>query len=190
MIEQEIIEGCIQNDPVSQRMLYNILSPNMFTICYRYAACREDAEDMLQEGFIRMFTQINTYNRSGSFEGWVRRIIVNACINHLVKHKKFNDYDDLTSADGLYAREESVYSIMQSRQVLECLRYLPIGYRTVLNLFAIEGYSHNEIAEMLNIAPPTSRSQFIRAKAILEKILVEKKIIESPSKVSSLVAAI
>jgi RNA polymerase sigma factor (sigma-70 family) len=180
MTEQAILSGCLKNDPVAQRELYNRYSPKMLSVCYRFAQSREDAEDMLQEGFIKVFTQIHTFQNKGAFEGWIRRIIVHTCINFLKKYKKFNESIDLVYANYLQVKEETVPSIMQAKQVVECIRLLPVGYKTVLNLYAIEGYNHKEIAEMLDIEESTSRSQYTRAKTMLEGILIKKKILEKP----------
>lgn len=180
MTEQAIITGCLHNDASAQRELYNRYSPKMLSVCYRFGQSREDAEDMLQEGFIKIFTQIHTFQNKGAFEGWIRRIIVHTCINFLKKHKKFNESVDLAYATYIQVKEETVPSIMQARQIIECIRLLPVGYRTVLNLYALEGYSHKEIGEMLGIEESTSRSQYTRSKAMLETILIRKKIIEKP----------
>ncbi|WP_026768962.1 RNA polymerase sigma factor [Asinibacterium sp. OR53] len=180
MTEQAIIAGCLHNDSAAQRELYNRFSPKMLSVCYRFAQSREDAEDMLQEGFIKVFTQIHTFQNKGAFEGWIRRIVVHTCINFLKKNKKFNERVDLDYATMVEVREETIPSIMQARQIIECIRLLPIGYRTVLNLYAMEGYSHKEIGMMLDIEESTSRSQYTRAKSMLETILVKKKIIEVP----------
>ena len=180
MTEEAILKGCLQNDPAAQRELYNRYSPKMLSVCYRFAHNREDAEDMLQEGFIKIFSQMHTFGNRGAFEGWIRRIIVHTCINILKKNKKFNESVDIIHATGAVVREESVPSIVQAKQIVECIRMLPIGYRTVLNLYAIEGYSHREIGIMLDIEESTSRSQYTRAKAMLEEILVRKKIIQKP----------
>lgn len=180
MTEEAILKGCLQNDPTAQRELYNRYSPKMLSVCYRFAHNREDAEDMLQEGFIKIFSQMHTFGNRGAFEGWIRRIIVHTCINILKKNKKFNESVDIIHATGAMVREESVPSIVQAKQIVECIRMLPIGYRTVLNLYALEGYSHREIGTMLDIEESTSRSQYTRAKAMLEEILVRKKIIQKP----------
>lgn len=180
MTEEYIIAGCLHNEPAAQRELYNRFSPKMLSVCYRFAQSREDAEDMLQEGFIKVFTQIHTFQNKGAFEGWIRRIIVHTCINFLKKYKKFNDSVDIDQAVTAHVKEETIPSIMQAKQVTECIRHLPIGYRTVLNLYAIEGYSHREIATMLDIEESTSRSQYTRAKAMLENILIKKNIVEKP----------
>jgi RNA polymerase sigma factor (sigma-70 family) len=190
MTEQAILAGCLNNDPVAQRELYNRYSPKMLSVCYRFAPHREDAEDMLQEGFIRVFTQIQSFRNSGSFEGWIRRIIVHTCINFLKKHKKFNESLDLAYVVNIQVKEETVPSLMLARQVVECIRLLPVGYRTVLNLYAIEGYSHKEIAYMLDIEESTSRSQYTRAKTMLESILVKKRILEKPGEAFTWTAAL
>ncbi|RYF37734.1 MAG: sigma-70 family RNA polymerase sigma factor [Chitinophagaceae bacterium] len=184
MTEEAILSGCLQNDAGAQRELYSRYSPKMLSVCYRFAHNREDAEDMLQEGFIKVFSQVHTFQNKGAFEGWVRRIMVHTCINHLKKNKKFNESVDLIHANGMQVREESVPSIVQAKQIVECIRLLPLGYRTVLNLYAIEGYSHKEIAGMLDVEESTSRSQYTRAKQMLEDILVRKNII-LPSRVKS-----
>jgi RNA polymerase sigma factor (sigma-70 family) len=190
MTEEAILKGCLSNEAPAQRELYNRYSSKMLAVCYRYAHNREDAEDMLQEGFIKVFLQIHTFENRGAFEGWVRRIIVHTCINILKKNKKFNESVDIIHATGVQVREDSVPAIIQAKQVVECIRILPIGYRTVLNLYAIEGYSHREIAGMLDIEESTSRSQYTRAKAMLEDILLRKKILQKPKQdIDWLVAA-
>lgn len=178
MTEDAIIRGCIKNQAVAQRELYLQYSPKMLAVCYRYAHNREDAEDMLQEGFIKVFTQIGRFEYRGSFEGWIRKIIVHTCINILKKNKKFNESVDLIHAHSVALKEDSIPALVQVKQIVECIRLLPTGYRTVLNLFAIEGYSHREIAQLLDIEESTSRSQFTRAKAMLEELLIRKKILQ------------
>ena len=180
MTEEAILKGCLNNEASAQRELYNRYSSKMLAVCYRYAHNREDAEDMLQEGFIKVFLQMHTFENRGAFEGWIRRIIVHTCINILKKNKKFNESVDIIHATGIQVREDSVPAIIQAKQVVDCIRLLPIGYRTVLNLYAIEGYSHREIATMLDIEESTSRSQYTRAKAMLEDILIRKKILQKP----------
>lgn len=191
MTEEAILQGCLKNDAAAQRELYNRYSPKMLAVCYRFAHNREDAEDMLQEGFIKVFLQIHTFENRGAFEGWVRRIIVHTCINILKKNKKFNESVDIIHATGVQIREESVPAIIQAKQVVECIRLLPIGYRTVLNLYAVEGYSHREIANMLDIEESTSRSQYTRAKAMLEDILIRKRILlQKPKHENNWLAAV
>lgn len=180
MTEEAIIQGCLRNDASSQKELYHRYSPKMMAVCYRFAHNKEDAEDMLQEGFIKVFSQIHSFRNQGAFEGWIRRIIVHTCINHLKKHKRFNESVDLIYASTVQIREESIPSIVQAKQIVDSIRLLPMGYRTVLNLYAIEGYSHKEISMMLEIEESTSRSQYTRAKQMLEDILVKRNIIQKP----------
>src|SRR6476469_126971 len=180
MTEDAILQGCLENNSAAQKTLYEKYSAKMLVVCYRYAHNREDAEDMLQEGFIKVFSQIHTFVSRGALEGWIRRIIVHTCINNLKKNKRFNESVDLIHANSIQVREESIPSIIQAQEVVECIRMLPIGYRTVLNLYAIEGFAHKEIAASLDIEESTSRSQYTRAKDMLEEILVRKHIIYKP----------
>jgi RNA polymerase sigma factor (sigma-70 family) len=188
MTEEAILQGCLKQQAAAQKALYEKYSVKMLAACYRYAHNREDAEDMLQEGFIKVFTQIHTFKGQGAFEGWIRRIMVHTCINILKKNKKFNESVDIQQASGLHVREDIIPSIIQAKQVVECIRTLPIGYRTVLNLYAIEGFSHKEIGSILEIEESTSRSQYTRAKAMLEDLLIRKNILQKP-KTDYLVAA-
>ena len=188
MTEEAIIRGCIKNQAVAQLELYLQYSPKMLAVCYRYAHNREDAEDMLQEGFIKVFTQLGSFENRGSFEGWIRKIMVHTCINILKKNKKFNESVDLIHAHSVALKEDSIPALVQVKQIVECIRLLPTGYRTVLNLFAIEGYSHREIAQLLDIEESTSRSQFTRAKAMLEEVLIRKKIVQPKQETNWLAA--
>jgi RNA polymerase sigma factor (sigma-70 family) len=189
MTEEAILQGCVQNNAAAQKALYQKYSAKMLVVCYRYAHNREDAEDMLQEGLIKVFSQIHTFESRGSLEGWIRRIIVHTCINNLKKNKRFNESVDLIHANSVQIREDNIPSLIQAKEVVECIRVLPIGYRTVLNLYAIEGYSHREISAMLDIEESTSRSQYTRAKAMLEDILVRKNILYKPKEQSWAVAS-
>jgi RNA polymerase sigma factor (sigma-70 family) len=180
MTEELMVQGCLDNRASSQEALYNRFSPRMLGVCYRFARNREDAEDMMQEGFIKVFTQIHQFRGQGALEGWIRRIVVHTCINVLKKNKKFTDSVDLFHAGSMYLNENNIPSILQAKQVVECIRLLPVGYKTVLNLYAIEGYSHKEIAAILDIEESTSRSQYTRAKSMLEDVLLKKKILQQP----------
>ena len=178
MTEEQMLTGSIRNNAAAQEAFYDRFSPRMLGVCYRFAKSREDAEDMLQEGFIKIFTQLSQYRNEGSLEGWIRRVIVHTCINVLKKNKKFSDTVDITYAQGFHTNEDLVPSLLQAKQIVEYIRSLPLGYRTVLNLYAIEGYSHKEIGVMLEIGESTSRSQYTRAKAMLEEILIKRKLMD------------
>jgi RNA polymerase sigma factor (sigma-70 family) len=162
----------------------------MLAVCYRFAHNREDAEDMLQEGFIKVFLQMHTFQSKGAFEGWIRRIIVHTCINNLKKNKRFNESVDIIQANAMQVREENIPSIVQAKQIVDCIRLLPLGYRTVLNLYAIEGYSHREIAEMLDVEESTSRSQYTRARQMLEEILIKRNLIPATKEKTDRLTAI
>lgn len=190
MTDEFMLDGCLKNDAASQDALYSRFSPRMLGVCYRFAKNREDAEDMLQDGFIKVFSQMHQYRNEGALEGWIRRIIVHTCINILKKNKKFTDCVDILQASGISIKEESIPSVIQAKEVVECIRLLPLGYKTVLNLYAIEGYSHREISNMLDIEESTSRSQYTRAKAMLEEILIKKNIIQKQkTKIAQIVSA-
>lgn len=176
MTEEQMLAGSTKNNAAAQEAFYNRFSPRMLGVCYRFAKNREDAEDMLQEGFIKVFTQLYQFRGEGSLEGWIRRIVVHTCINILKKNKKFADSVDIIHATGIHIKEDMIPAIMQAKQVVECIRILPLGYRTVLNLYALEGFSHREIGALLDIEESTSRSQYTRAKAMLEEILVRRNI--------------
>ena len=180
MTEELMIQGCLDNIASAQEALYNRFNPRMLGVCYRFARNSDAAEDLMQEGFIKVFLQIHQFRGQGALEGWVRKIIVHTCINILKKNKKFTDSVDLFHAGSMHLNEDNIPSILQAKQVVECIRLLPIGYRTVLNLYAIEGFSHKEIASILDIEESTSRSQYTRAKSMLEDILLKKKILQQP----------
>ncbi|HEV2831283.1 MAG TPA: sigma-70 family RNA polymerase sigma factor [Hanamia sp.] len=180
MTEEMMLQGCLDNLATAQEALYNRFSPRMLGVCYRYARNREDAEDMLQEGFMKVYAQIHQFRNAGALEGWIRKIIVHTCINILKKNKKFSDSVDLIHASGVQLNENNIPSMLQAKQVVECIRLLPMGYRTVLNLYAIEGFSHKEIGSILDIEESTSRSQYTRARGLLEEILLKKRILQKP----------
>ncbi|MEP7252060.1 MAG: sigma-70 family RNA polymerase sigma factor [Ginsengibacter sp.] len=190
MTEEQMLQGCLENIASTQEALYNRFSPRMLGVCYRFARNREDAEDMMQEGFIKVFSQIHQFRGQGALEGWIRRIIVHTCINILKKNKKFSDSLDLFHASTMHLNEDNIPSLLQAKQVVECIRLLPLGYKTVLNLYAIEGYSHREIASILDIEESTSRSQYTRAKSMLEEILLKNKILQQPRQKVRMVSGI
>ncbi len=171
--EVSLIKACIQQNRAAQKKLYELYSPKMLGVCYRYAASKEEAEDMLQEGFIRAFQKLDTFRFQGSFEGWLRRIIVNTAINILRKYQNLKYECDIESAGNTPAASGDAITSMYTKEVIELIRALPNGYRTVLNLYAVEGYSHREIADMLGINESSSRSQYTRAKTLLTKRLEE-----------------
>lgn len=178
MTDEAILQGCLNKERAAQKALYDKYSAKMLAICYRYAHNLADAEDMLQESFIKIFSHIHQFEGKGSLEGWVRKVVIHSSINQLKKNKKFSDCIDILPMAEYIMQKERQTANLQSKDIIECIRMLPVGYRTVLNLYAIEGYAHREIAEMLNIEESTSRSQYVRAKQMLERMLLRLHIIE------------
>lgn len=175
--EEEIIKGCKAGDRQSQKALYMRFSAKMYGVCLRYTKNREEAEDLLQDGFVKVFNNIKQYAGAGSFEGWIRRIMVNTALEFLRKKKlEFSSFDVLHAEDSSFENAPEALSKIALNDLLAFIQQMPRGYQTVFNLFAIEGYSHKEIGEMLNISEGTSRSQLARARQILQEKLNDSPI--------------
>jgi RNA polymerase sigma-70 factor (ECF subfamily) len=170
MDEQQLIKGCIDGDRKAQKALYEKYSRKMAGVCFRYVKDAEDARDVMQEGFIKLFTNLHTYSGDGSFDGWVRKIFVNCALESLRRHDVLRGAGDIDDADCAELPDETVSDI-SSEELMTCVRALPRGFRMVFNLFAVEGYSHKEIGNMLNISESTSRSQYARARRLLRKMI-------------------
>ncbi len=161
----QIISKCKTYDKKAQKELYEVYSPVLFGICLRYSKSEAEAEDILQEGFVKILTKINDFMGKGSFEGWMKKIMVNTAITHYYKNKKYNETYDIdnvkgSNADFYFFGEED----FTHEELFDVIDDLPEGYRIVFNLYAVEGYKHKEIAEMLEITESTSKSQYLRAK--------------------------
>jgi len=168
--EQELIAGCIEGKSWAQRAIYDSFAPAMMSVCVRYVADRETARDLLQEGFIKLFTKIESYSGTGAFGGWVRRIFVTTALEYLRQNDALKQSADIDEVGYHIENDEiSVLEKISADDLMACVAQLSDGYRTVFNLYAIEGYSHAEIADMLGISEGTSRSQFMRARKILQK---------------------
>ncbi len=167
--EARLVKACRRGNESAQKALYDRFSAKMMGVCYRYVHNRADAEDILQEGFIRVFTAIHQFQAKGSLEGWIRRTIVNTAINFLNKNKKLQQ--KLSMNEELHSvKVESADADLYRQDIFKMMEQLPEGYRTIINLYAIEGYSHKEIGQMLGIAEVTSRSQYSRGREMLLKI--------------------
>lgn len=177
--ETDIIRGCKEGDSRSQRRLYDLYSPRMFGICLRYGQDDDDAADILQDAFIKVFVKIHEFRHEGSFEGWIRRIVVNTAINHCIKNKKHMYHYDLDEVEGMVEDESVNYDPLQVNDLLTLVRHLPTGYRTVFNLYEIEGYAHKEIAEMMGISINTSKTQLMHGRRLLQKRLLQMNKIAS-----------
>lgn len=158
-----------EKDPQTQRIFYQQLAPKMYGICLRFALANEDADDILQDGFIRVFSHIGAFRGEGSLEGWVRRTIVNTAINYYKKKIKQGIKTDLEYVKGKVKETNFIVEKMAADELLKLISELPPGYRMVFNLNVIEGYTHKEIGQMLNISENTSKSQLSRARASLQR---------------------
>ena len=168
MSEKQLIKSCLNGDRRAQEELYNLYSRKMLGVCLRYVGDRETARDLLQDGFVKVFTTLHLYSGTGTLEAWMRTIFVNYAIEHMRKKDILRDSADLESISEL-TEEETAVSKLSAEQIMELVQQLPSGFRTVFNLYAVEGYSHKEIGEMLKITESTSRSQYVRAKQWLRK---------------------
>ena len=168
----KILERCKKHERKAQKELYDVYSPILLGICIRYAKSKFEAEDVLQEGFIKILTKINDFKGDGSFEGWMKRIVVNTAISHYNKNKKHNEIYDIGDINETDIKGHTFESNnFTSEELFKVIDNLPEGYKVVFNLYAIEGYKHKEIAEMLNINQNTSKSQYSRAKERLRQKL-------------------
>jgi RNA polymerase sigma-70 factor (ECF subfamily) len=167
--EQLMIAGCKRNESQAMRKLYERYAPTMMGICVRYTNDRESAKDVLQEGFIKVFTKIDTFSEKGSFEGWMRRVFVTTALEFLREHRfDISVTDDSDYENSRESFEVSVIEKLSAEDIIKCISELPPGYQLVFNLFAVEGYSHAEIAKMLHIKEASSRSQFLHARKLLQ----------------------
>jgi RNA polymerase sigma-70 factor (ECF subfamily) len=164
----EIIEGCARHERKAQQMLYDKYSRFLLGVCLRYATDRSEAEDILQDSFLKIYFSIGDFSGTGSFPGWLRKVAVNTAITHYhknLKHRYHIEIEEYVSVEtGTSSFEEDFFT---SDELYKVLNELPAGYRMVFNLYAVEGYKHKEIAEMLGIDTNTSKSQYSRAKAVL-----------------------
>jgi RNA polymerase sigma factor (sigma-70 family) len=171
LTEKELISRCQQQDRVAQKWLYDRYSAKMFSVCRRYVPRREDAEDVLIEAFFKIFENMNAFRFMGSFEGWMRRIVVNEALMFLRKNRLLTVEPDASELNTLEMSVQiGVEQQMAAQEILKLLEKLPTGYRTIFNLYVIEGFKHQEIADMLNISINTSKSQLILAKERLRKL--------------------
>ena len=170
MTEKELIKGCVREDVNCQQQLFNLYAGKMMAVCVRYSRHRLEAEDMLQEAFVKIFDNLDKFAFKGSFEGWIRRIVVNTALKHN-QRKYFTNEQIAVEHFPETPIEPVAYSRLWEEELLKMIALLPEGYRVVFNLYAIEGYSHKEIAEMLNIQESTSRSQLVKARKMLQNQL-------------------
>ena len=171
--ESSLIQDCINGNRKSQKQLYDMYSSKMFAVCLRYSKNQMDAEDVLQDGFVKLFNNLHRFRGEGSFDGWVRRIFVNTAIEH-IRRKNLNTTCGEGLENSVVDKQQNALDNLYEKDLLRTSMTLSEGYRTVFNLYAVEGYSHKEIASQLGITESTSKSQFSRAKALLRNIIQNK----------------
>jgi RNA polymerase sigma-70 factor (ECF subfamily) len=169
MSEHELVEACLKNDRKAQKALYDQYSRQMMAICLRYAGNASAASDIMQEGFITVFEKLRQFKGEGALGGWIRRIMVNTALLYLRREKKFAFHEEPDDHHDAFAAEADVFDKLGTEALLKLIGALPDGYRTVFNLFAIEGFSHKEIADQLGISESTSKTQFFKAKKHLQE---------------------
>lgn len=170
--QQAILEGCKRGERHAQRQLYELFKDKLFVICLRYADNRQDAEDLLQEGFVKIFRDLGQYRGAGNFEGWLRKVVLRVALQYVRQQKKAFQ---ITELDGLEYKLQDESTNLEENEIAKMLvklmHRMPTGFRTVLNLYVMEGFTHIQIAEELGISVGTSKSQLNRAKAYLKSLL-------------------
>jgi RNA polymerase sigma-70 factor (ECF subfamily) len=172
--ESELVKACLNGNAKSQQALYQKYAPVMYAICLRYCGNPDNAKDMLQESFIKLFESLNNFRFQGSFEGWSKRIAVTTCLDFIKKLKKEPFADELDQHVEIGA-DDTVYPQLAMKDLLALLQSLPVGYRTVFNLYAIEGYNHGQIAELMGISENTSKTQLFKARKMLQIKLTHQR---------------
>jgi RNA polymerase sigma factor (sigma-70 family) len=175
--EENILKGCREGKRIAQKQLYDKYVSLMLAICLRYSKSRDEAEDLLQEGFLKIFQNINTYRKQGSLEGWIKRIMINHALNQYKKNRKIpfaEDVDSINENEILSVHEEiEKNEPVPAETLLAMIQSLPEGYRMVFNLYVFEGYSHREIAEAINFSENTSKTQLMKARRQLQEKIFE-----------------
>ncbi|MBW3467233.1 RNA polymerase sigma factor [Arthrospiribacter ruber] len=175
--ERDLLKGCLKGERKAQQQLYEQYSGKFLAICIRYVKDRDLAEDVMIEGFMKIFEKLTQFEEKGSFEGWMKRIIVTQSLLTLRNNKNLNME---VTMDSTLQVSDAIYELthLETSELLELIKELPVGYRTVFNLYAIEGYSHAEIADLLGITESTSKSQLNRARNVLKQKIADQQIKE------------
>jgi RNA polymerase sigma factor (sigma-70 family) len=171
--EAALIKNCIAGDRRHQKALYELYSPKLFAVCLKYTKNQMDAEDVLQDGFVKVFKNLQQFSGEGCFEGWLRRIFVNTAIEHL-RRKRMETVGCEIFENSISDKQPTALENLYKKDLVETTKSLSKGYQTVFNMYAVEGFSHQQIAEKLGISESTSKSQFSRAKALLRTIVQGK----------------
>ena len=172
---EELLSLCKKGDRRAQKTLYESLAPKMFALCIRYVGDRDSAADVLQDGFVTLFSKLDSFSGEGSFDGWARRIFVNTALMSLRKNDVLKETKELEDAAPVVSEDSSALDDIGYKELMAMVASLPTGFRTVLNMYVVEGYSHKEIAEILGITEATSRSQLLRGRALLQEMIRKRK---------------
>jgi RNA polymerase sigma-70 factor (ECF subfamily) len=170
--EKELVKGCLKENQHCQQEVFRLYAGKMLSLCMRYARHRMEAEDILQDAFVKVFDNISKFQGKGSFEGWIRRIVINTALKNYRKKSNRNEQIGLEHHIDI-PKDPTVYAQLNEEELLRLVAKLPDGYRLVFNLYAIEGFSHKEIAKMLNIQESTSRSQLVKARKMLQQQIIK-----------------
>ena len=170
---QDLLNACKKGDVRAQRIFYDQYKGKMFVLCLRYSNSREDAEDILQEGFIKVFRDLGQYRGQGSLEGWIRKVVLRVALDHLRKQKRMIQTTDISEQEFRLPSDDFEFEEgdENAKGLIKLMQKMPVGFRTVLNLYVLEGYTHPQIAEVLGISVETSKSQLNRAKKYLKNLL-------------------
>ncbi len=172
---EKLIQACINEEEAAQKYLYDRYAPKMYFVCLRYARHDSEAQDMLQDGFIKVFDNLKSFKSKGSFEGWIRRIVVNTSLNYCRKSSFKQEQIGIEDYQDIVVNPKAISSLGE-QELLKIIQQLPDGYRMVFNLYVIEGYSHREIGELLSVTESTSRSQLAKARKWMQHELEKQKI--------------
>lgn len=163
----QLVKDCLKHNALAQKQLYHAFAQQMLGVCYRYTKSLQDAEDVLQEGFVRAFKFLYQYNNDGNLGAWLRKIMVNTALNFLKKNRKYQNDLSFEDVDLVIVTTENPDEYLNEKELADLIRQLPTGYQTIFNLHAVEGFNHSEIGQMLGISDNTSRSQYMRARQLL-----------------------
>ncbi len=166
--ETELLTLCKDGDRHACKQLFDLYSGKMMALCYRFSRDRNEAEDILQEGFVRVFTKLHLYKGVGSFESWMKKVIVNTALKYRDKNIRRHQYSEIDNLH-VFDNTPNVIEELSKDEILKLIQELPDGYRAVFNLYVIEGYSHKDIGQLLNIGESTSRSQLVKARKLLKQ---------------------
>lgn len=179
MDDRQLVKSCLKGKPEAQKELYNRFAEQMLGVCYRYTKSVADAEDVLQDGFVKVYLHLSSYKYEGELGAWIRRIMVTTALNFLKKHSRYRTDLSFDKHDNLHPLVENEAEIkMTARELADLIRQLPTGYQTIFNLYAVEGFSHVEIGAMLGITDGTSRSQYARARQLLISWIEKNELIK------------